>query len=317
MMFYPALSSSRAFIGGAKRVLRSSLHAAQRAIAYRFPKLVSSERNYYRLLQRPLSFGPSVPDSDVSLDVAYLVAEKDLPVLEKSLQSVRQHLRHPLKTIHVISPRSEPVREFCRRHRCEWVDESHVLGIRPEALSLSVKGLNRSGWLLQQLIKLSLDRVSGHDRIYALDADTVLCSPQVFERDGRTVLLVSDEFHRPYRAAYAALLGAAPVKPFSFVAHQMVFEAAQLAQLRAEIERRHPGTEWWRAVRQACVTGAVSGFSEFETYGNWISSRAGDAVTFEYWFNRSLPRRHLARCAEYQHKWRGAVRSVSFHSHSA
>lgn len=316
MVFHPGSSYSRILIGSAKRVLRRSLHAVQRAIARRFPKRIGSGRNYYRLLQRPLSFGSGVLASGVSLDVAYLVVEKDLPVLEKSLQSVRHYLRHPLKAIHVISPHSEPIREFCRRHRCEWLDEAHVLGIGPEALALTVKGLDRSGWLLQQLIKLSLDRISGHGRIYALDADTVLCSPQVFERDGRTVLLVSDELHRPYRAAHATLLGAEPAQPFSLVAHQMVFEAAQLAQLRAEIERRHPGVPWWRAVRQACVTGAVSGFSEFETYGNWVSSRAPETVTFEYWFNRSLPRRSLARCAEYQRRWAGAVRSISFHSHS-
>lgn len=95
----------------------------------------------------------------------------------------------------------------------------------------------------------------------------------------------------------------------------MLVDTELLPALRADIERRHPDCEWWQAILAQYDRRQISGFSEFETYGNWFVDRHPEKVTYEYWFNRSLPRRALAGLDALLARWGGSVRSASFHFH--
>jgi hypothetical protein len=271
-----------------------------------------SERNRIRYVGRPKTFGPDVEASRLPLDVIYVALESELDCLEFSLDSVRKNLRHPVASIQIVSPPSAAIREFCERKKVAWRDEEKVMGFPPTQLALRVPGLDRSGWLFQQLIKLSVDRIAMTANVLVLDADTVLVAPQVFEQGGQRVFLVSDEFHLPYRLAYERLLGQTPPMRFSFVAHQMLLDVDALPIFRSELERMRPGTVWWQQILDVYDRREVSGFSEFETYANWYVKAFPGACTFEYWFNIALPRRMVEE-SKRRTKWPRDVRSVSFH----
>ena len=74
---------------------------------------------------------------------------------------------------------------------CEVVDEQDVLPIRRDDIDYQFGSVDRSGWLFQQLLKLSADTISSSDHVLVLDADTVMIRPQSFHvrRQGRALPL--------------------------------------------------------------------------------------------------------------------------------
>jgi FkbM family methyltransferase len=253
-----------------------------------------------------------VPNSALPLDLLVPVGSDDLDVLPAAIASWRNHLRHPIRAIHVVAQPGPEVQGVCDGLGVELVDEAAAVAISRSDIGYRPDGVDRSGWLFQQLVKLSADEITGADHVLVADADTVLLRPQVFEHRGRIILNQSDEYHRPYRDAYRRLLGEDPRSVISFVSHAMVLSRATLRRLRGELEERH-GMRWDESILAALDQDEVSGFSEYELYGNYCLAR-GVAVERAYWFNVSLPRSQVGQLDEISARWGGRRRSVSFHA---
>lgn len=208
--------------------------------------------------------------SDEPIDVLIPVCEKDLEILPLALEGVRRQVSHPIAAIYVIAAPSPVVEAFCGRHGCRFVDERSILGYDAKSLDVKVPppdGRDRSGWIFQQLLKLS-GAVGTCGHFLTIDSDHLLLRPHTFlTRDGRTVFYRSREYHRPYYDNIERLTGSRPASSLSYVAHKMLFSRRELAALREEIERR-TGRPWDRAIVESLDRTQLSGFSEFELYGN-------------------------------------------------
>src|SRR5262249_6570899 len=143
----------------------------------------------------------------------------------------------------------------------------------------------RSGWLYQQLLKLHADRVTDRQKVLVLGASTIFVRPKIFCYGNKDILDHSDEWHEPYFAMYERMMGTRARAHASFVCHYMLFDRDKLRQLRTEVEQLHrkPFDE---VVFDLLDRREGSGFSEFETYGNYVLTRWPDSVKREYWFNR-------------------------------
>lgn len=222
---------------------------------------------YYWELLRTTGLMPK--PASVAVDVLIPVCEKDLNILPLALEGVRRQVAHPIAAIYIIAARSEVVERFCREHDCRFVEESSVLGYAARDLNVKVEpsGRDRSGWIFQQLLKLS-GRVGVSDYFLTIDSDHILLRPHTFlTNEGRTVFYGSREYHRPYYENIERLMGFWPESRLSYVAHKMCFSRSRLAELRAEIEQR-TGKRWDRAIVESLDRTQISGFSEFELYGN-------------------------------------------------
>lgn len=251
---------------------------------------------FYRYLKKSVTFGADLTPSAWPVDVLIPIIRKDLATLPLAIASLRRNLRHPLGKIILVSPQDEAIEHFCREQNCEWRDENSVLPIKKADIHYSVNGVDRAGWLFQQFLKLSADQVSDQPHILLMDADTLFLQPQKFEQVGHSVLLVSDEYHWPYYVTFQKLLGYPPPQRFSFIAHHMLIDRRRLAELRAELERRHQ-RPWHQAILDQLDHHEGSSFSEFETYGHWMLQNHRDELELEYWHNLSRPRRTLWRHA--------------------
>lgn len=260
------------------------------------------------------SFGPRTVSSGRPVDVLIPAIRKDLPILPLTVRSVRKFLRHPIGKIFVVGPKTEDLVRFCRDNGCEFRDEDAVLPVRLKDIRYSARGTDRSGWIFQQLIKLNSDAVSGERFVYTIDADTILSQPQKFETGGKTILLLSDEHHQPYYAAFERLFGYPVQSPSSFVAHQMLFDVDCLKDIRQELESTHLGRSWYEIILSNLDKDELSSFSEFETYGNWMIRHYQEDVATRYWHNLRLgklflPLLPVVSC------FLPRIRSVSFHSY--
>lgn len=221
-------------------------------------------------------------EEGVEVDVVIPVTEKDLRILPLALRGTRENIAHTIKDIYVVAPESEKIREFCADERLRFVEERSVLGYGPKKVGLKITKppCDRSGWLYQQLLKLS-GGVGTAPYFITIDADHILLRKHTFiTTGGKHVFYRSREHHAPYYDNLRRLMGMEAGQGLSYVAHKMVFERDTLARLREEIEKRNPGKTWDRAIIDSVDRNEISGFSEFELYGHFVTDDNKRALPF-------------------------------------
>lgn len=254
-------------------------------------------------------------ESDLPIDVVIPVAEKDLDVLPFSIDGVRSSVRHPIVNIWVIGPSNAGIQSVCARKGCRYVEERSVVDMDPGSIKLVVNGIDRSRWIYQQLLKWNADSLGETSHFLVLDADTVLVRPQVYERGGKVIFHYSDERNAPYYEMYRRLLNEAILCPMSFVSHQMLFDKQVLRGLKRQIEINH-GCDWRTAILRNLDRAQISGFSDYDTYGQYFFLHYPDRMAIEYWFNLSGTRSMLRNVRQLSLCYGGRYKSVSFHSYS-
>lgn len=270
---------------------------------------------YYKYVKKSPSSSLNI-SSNLSLDVLIPCIEKDQKILPYTIESVRNHLKHPLHEIFVVSPKSRRIKEICDDASAIFIDEDTVLPFAKRDLTYTVNRVDRSGWLFQQFIKLSGDSIGTQEFYFVIDADTILIRPQVFELNKKIVFLHSDEHHHPYYEAYNNILGQYPSTNLSFIAHQMLFQKTRLGELRKYIENINDNEPWYKVINKKINKNELSSFSEYELYGHWVMDNYPIDIEREYWFNYRLLANKIKNLAEITPLLKDKYRSVSFHSYT-
>ncbi|MGH3009954.1 MAG: FkbM family methyltransferase [Gaiellaceae bacterium] len=251
------------------------------------------------------------PVSDLEIDVVVVAGENDLDILPRVLRAARESIRHPLGRFYVIAGRGG-AGDICEKEGAVFIDEDSIAPIARARINYTVNGIDRSGWLFQQLLKLASAELVEKESFLVLDADTLLTRPQIFwHRDG-PVVNHSLEYHRPYVASYQRLLGIPPRSPLSFIAHHMLWQKSVLTELKREIGALH-SKPWYEAIVDATDRHQSSGFSEYELYGNFLLSKMRSPITRLYSFNRVQARTDIPEMRRMRPRRR--VKSISFHSY--
>lgn len=219
-----------------------------------------------------------IPPLQEEIDVVIPITKKDLHILPLCLEGVRRFVNHPIRQIYVVARESEEVTSFCKEQGLVFVEETTVLGFGPKDMKLYIAGskdLDRSGWLFQQLLKLS-GKVGTCNNYLCIDADHVLIHPHTFmSADGKTVFYMSYEEHLPYYDNIRRLLPGLKLASLSYVDHKMLFNRNHLSELHRALEANGSieGKTWVEKIMNAYDRNVYSGFSEFETYGNFVREK--------------------------------------------
>ncbi|OKP90354.1 hypothetical protein A3844_05530 [Paenibacillus helianthi] len=250
--------------------------------------------------------------SGPAIDVLIPAIEKDLATLPYVIDSLRRYVRHPISHIYIVSPNSSRIRNLCARKGCIFVNETTVLPFTKKDIHYSSSRWNRSGWLYQQLLKMNGDQICRENFFLVIDADTVLIGPHRFRSGGKSIFYCRSWSQPEYFRTYRKLLGVAAPSPKSFVTHYMLFERAKLAGLKRKIEARH-GVSWHAAILRSIDRKKQFGFSEFETYANYVYSRDSTSVLLKKANNKSLSTSAAALGTARLQKLARTYRSLSFH----
>ncbi|MNB76994.1 hypothetical protein D3C75_236690 [compost metagenome] len=246
------------------------------------------------------------------IDVLIPAIEKDLATLPFVIDSLRRYVRHPISHIYIVSPASSRIKALCARKNCIFVDETTVLPFTKRDIQYSSSRWNRSGWLYQQLLKMNGDHICREAFFLVIDADTVLIRPHRFRTAGKTVFYCRDWSQPEYFRTYRKLLGSAAPSPRSFVTHYMLFEKQKLAALKNGIEARH-GLPWHAAIMRSINKRKQFGFSEYETYANYVYSHSRTSVLLRSANNKSLHSPAASLNEKQIRKLARTYRSLSFH----
>jgi len=250
-------------------------------------------RYLFYLLRLALPAKKLQPDTTAVIDVVIPAIEGDLDILPLCIEGVRKNVQHPLGNIYIVSPDTKKIRDFALQHQLVFTDETAVMGYTPGSIGYTTyNGLNRSGWIFQQLIKLS--GKAGAGRYYlVIDADHILLKPHVFLTAAKkTILYQSAECHLPYYRNIKKILGFYPVSVLSYVAHKMLFDKSALSSLQNAIETKDgTGKSWDEVIISHLDTMQVACFSEFELYGNFLPHDKKETLP---WKDKMLRRSMLA-----------------------
>lgn len=251
-----------------------------------------------------------------TIDVVIPAVPKDLSTLPYVIDAVRKQVEHPIGRIFVVAPGDSRIKAVCKRKSCTFVHEAAVLPIRKRDIVYRSKRWERSGWLYQQLLKLGSSSIVGRRHYLVMDADTVLIRPHRFRSNGKDVFYCRSWSQPEYFVTYRKLLGSNAPRPRSFVTHYMMFDKAKLKSLKDKIEARH-GMKWYKAIVASVNRKKQFGFSEFETYGNYVYSGNPGQVRLKSALNKSLFSSPAALSGPAVRKLARTYRSLSFHKRKA
>ena len=208
---------------------------------------------------------------DVTIDVIIPVIPKDLKILPLCLEGIKENVSHTIDNIYLVAPELPEITSFCEANGLIFVEEKSVLGYGKEAVHfVTTKGSDRSGWIYQQLLKLS-GKVGKSRHFLVIDADHILLRPHTFiTSTDKLCFYQSREWHYPYYKNIKKLINRNAIHMLSYVAHKMIFDKESLAALRNEIERMN-NQPWDKAIVQSLDKREGSSFSEYELYGTYTS----------------------------------------------
>ena len=254
---------------------------------------------------------PQLQSSAEAIDVVIPIVGKDLRILPLCLEGVYHCVAHPIQQIYIVAPAQDEIVCFCEEHGLQFVDEREVFGFGPKELNLQIQNAdgsqsNRSGWLFQQLIKLS-GRVGTCQHYLCIDADHVLIRPHVFlTQDNKTVFYMSYEEHQPYYDNIHRLLPDLVLDKLSYVDHKMLFDKQQVERLHQALTQG-TGLSWTDVVLKSYDRSSFAGFSEFELYGNFVVDKVQRP-----WLQRRLPYKKMADYDTLQRQWSRSRWSLTF-----
>lgn len=177
----------------------------------------------------------------------------------------------PVRTLH----EEELIR---RQSVIDFINE-RVSRIDPELVSVV-----RPGWYYQQFLKMSFSEVCEGDYYMSWDMDTVpLRRSAVFEDSGRPVFGLKKEHNPGYFKTIQNLLGLTKNVEGSFISEHMLFDKHYMKELIAAVNSSSVrGDTYWEKVVEAVEDDYISlGFSEFETYGTFVTDKYPDAYGYK------------------------------------
>ncbi|MDE6742388.1 MAG: glycosyltransferase family 2 protein [Lachnospiraceae bacterium] len=155
-----------------------------------------------------------------------------------------------------------------------------------------------TGWYYQQFLKMQYAFVCKEDYYLIWDGDTVPCKPfSMFREDGLPYLDLKQEYHEEYFHTIENLFpGMRKSIAKSFISEHMLIRCDIMKQLIGDImespakDHSQTGNTFYERILYAIRPGQImnTAFSEFETYGTYVSFRFTDAYCLRNWHSFRL-----------------------------
>lgn len=253
--------------------------------------------------------------SDLPIDIVMPTLDRDYEVVTKVIDSIRENIKHPIGRIIIISPKSAKIEELCRRKSCFWVNENSVLPIKISDLDIHIQGINRSGWIYQQLLKWASVKYLKSEFFLITESDTIYSRPQVFEHKGKTIFASSSALcHLPYFYSYRQLFGKKIKATHNLTSHHLLFREKYIGEAKKKIEQIHKKS-WYQAIIDTIDHKELSSISDYELYGQYVLQHYPHTVELEHWANVSFSRNSLKNLTSLLKKYYKTAKTLSFHSY--
>jgi ribosomal protein S19 len=200
------------------------------------------------------------------IDVMIPLGPNDNSVIDRVILGVRKNVEN-LRNIFVV-----PYKDMTFEEDVIVFSEKDFPFSMEDVVKI-IQYRSRSGWYLQQLIKLySVLVLPCLDYVLVVDADTVLLQRHSFVENGVLLFNHGIEYHKPY---FEHMIKLHPTLKkrinVSGICHHMIFERKSVLRLMNLVETYH-GRTFWKVFLEmvSFKMKEFSGASEYEIYFNYM-----------------------------------------------
>lgn len=212
-------------------------------------------------------------DTISTFDIVIPLGPNDMNHIDTMIHYTKQNIIG-YRNIYIVS--FDPTIQI---DHCITIDET-IFPFHKDTIKPYIHNPNRSGWYLQQLIKLYASFVIDDilDDYLVIDADTFFLKPTTFFKDNKPLYNFGSEYHPPYfehmKKLHPSLY---PKFDGSGICHHMMFQKSKLMQLFKLIEDLHH-QPFYISFLNFLLPNEESGASEYEIYFNYIQLYHDDDI---------------------------------------
>jgi hypothetical protein len=210
----------------------------------------------------------------VKFDILIVCAEKDFNKLPFVWDSIKENI-YGFKDIYIISNIPVPSKQRSLLDKYYYLDKDII---KFDFTKLVGNNEFRRNWYKQQFIKLFQGVTS--DNYLVVDADAFFNRPINIIKDGKpSFLFGKDQYHAPYFQFMEDMWNLNRVYPHSFINEVMFFKREYVQHMLYSIECS-PKDFFEISVRTLNKLNDASGFSEYESYGNYVTKKFPQAYNY-------------------------------------
>lgn len=209
----------------------------------------------------------------MQIDVFIPAHPKDYRVLPNAIRSIRDFITPSVHSITVIARELSPDLDTALRATgSRFLHEDEIIPNlkRSDVAPIIHKGEDRSGWYFQQFLKWGLADLASQEHYLVVDADVLFIKDTPLFAAPKVIHYRTLQHHATYFETYNRLFGYRPPRDKSFIANFMTLNSNIIREITSTIKRR-TGRIWHDAILESIDRNILSSFSEYETYGYYVS----------------------------------------------
>ena len=245
-------------------------------------KILKLQKLQYSLRQIISLAQPSNPLRDKilpTIDIAIPCHVKDFDNLPLVIQGAKLSVRNPIGKIKLITPEYFSTELQTKFPDCIVSTDESVLSADLVKAINELVPKERTGWIIQQIIKFRMAITSDQVATLILDADIVLLKPKIWlDSKGTQILCIADEYHLPYKKHLQKVFGG-QTHLLSFVTHHQLMQRDSVREIFGQ---NGEGLIEWLNLADFNESSSIS---EYETYGEWMLKRKPNQIVFSKWNN--------------------------------
>jgi len=216
---------------------------------------------------------------------------------EKTIRSCMNNFQHiincmkPKEVFVICSAHTSSLISNEEKETIQIIDEDTLVeGMTFSSVKESIKeinpnGIKRTGWYFQQFLKLGFALKSEDDLYLVWDSDTLPLKETCMFQNDKMYFDVKEEFNVLYFDTISKILPRLRKKEnYSFISEHMMFHSGYVRKMLEEISRDDV-KDFWKVIIKNIPPKQLdqSGFSEFETYGTYMTQTFPDVYEIRKW----------------------------------
>lgn len=248
-------------------------------------------------------------------DVVLCVGSKDIFIVRTVIKCIRDNM--DANVIYIISNKKHRFLylDIYEKYNVCFIDENKLIkGLSITSLKSYISDnnsylLSKLGWYFQQFLKMSFS-ISQYasDNYLIWDADTIPTRNICFFENNKILICKKTEHHKDYFNTMENLLGYGKLVDFSFISEHMMVKTSYMKDLLNVICEKDRTIIFWQNIIKNIGANTLLGFSEFETYGNFLVHNYNDSFAIRDLktnrnagsiYGRTISKKELAKITDF------------------